>query len=75
MNALDTARQLACPKCGLPMHVWESNGLTLDHCHHCKGLWFDAGASSKRSSAAPRRRSSRVPAARTSISPTCTRTT
>lgn len=43
MNALDTRRQLTCPKCGLRMHVWESNGLTLDHCHDCKGLWFDAG--------------------------------
>jgi Zn-finger nucleic acid-binding protein len=25
------------------MHVWESRGVVLDHCHRCKGLWFDAG--------------------------------
>ena len=32
-----------CPKCLLPMAVWESKGLVLNHCHTCKGLWFDAG--------------------------------
>lgn len=25
------------------MTVWELRGLVLDHCHACKGLWFDAG--------------------------------
>jgi Zn-finger nucleic acid-binding protein len=25
------------------MTVWELAGLVLDHCHACKGLWFDAG--------------------------------
>jgi Zn-finger nucleic acid-binding protein len=29
------------------MHPWESNGVTLDHCHNCKGLWFDAGELSR----------------------------
>jgi Zn-finger nucleic acid-binding protein len=32
-----------CPKCALPMTAWKSRGLVLDHCHACKGLWFDAG--------------------------------
>jgi Zn-finger nucleic acid-binding protein len=36
-------RALMCPKCALPMNVWELRGLALDHCHACKGLWFDAG--------------------------------
>jgi Zn-finger nucleic acid-binding protein len=25
------------------MDAWESQGLALDHCPSCKGLWFDAG--------------------------------
>jgi Zn-finger nucleic acid-binding protein len=38
-----TPSQLTCPKCARPMDAWESNGLALDHCFSCKGLWFDAG--------------------------------
>ncbi|HEX5064522.1 MAG TPA: zf-TFIIB domain-containing protein [Myxococcota bacterium] len=47
MSAREAVLQLLCPKCALHMHVWESNGLTLDHCHNCKGLWFDAGELSR----------------------------
>jgi len=25
------------------MHGWTSSGVELDHCHTCRGLWFDRG--------------------------------
>jgi Zn-finger nucleic acid-binding protein len=39
--------QLICPKCEVSMHEWTSNGVTLDHCRECKGLWFDKGELSR----------------------------
>jgi Zn-finger nucleic acid-binding protein len=38
-----SSRMLLCPKCALPMTLWESADLEIDHGHTCKGLWFDAG--------------------------------
>jgi Zn-finger nucleic acid-binding protein len=38
-----SSRLLLCPKCALPMAVWNTGDLGIDHCHTCKGLWFDAG--------------------------------
>ena len=35
--------QTTCPKCSRPMHGWTSSGVELDHCHACRGLWFDRG--------------------------------
>jgi Zn-finger nucleic acid-binding protein len=35
--------QPTCPKCSRPMHGWTSSGVELDHCHTCRGLWFDRG--------------------------------
>ncbi len=35
---------MRCPKCASPLHVVDScEGITLDLCGGCKGLWFDAG--------------------------------
>jgi len=43
VDSTASSPSLMCPKCVLPMTEWESRGLVLNHCHTCKGLWFDAG--------------------------------
>ncbi|MFH1561964.1 MAG: zf-TFIIB domain-containing protein [Nitrospirota bacterium] len=32
-----------CPKCGQELHHVELEGITLDKCNKCQGLWFDKG--------------------------------
>jgi len=32
-----------CPACGGPLIVVEFEGVEVDHCCACHGLWFDAG--------------------------------
>ena len=32
-----------CPRCANPMGEIENEGVVLDFCSGCKGLWFDAG--------------------------------
>jgi len=32
-----------CPHCKSPMFVMEYDGLELDHCPACRGVWFDSG--------------------------------
>ncbi len=32
-----------CPQCSIPLIVVERNGIELDYCISCKGIWFDAG--------------------------------
>lgn len=32
-----------CPACRAPLVVVEREGIELDHCPRCRGLWFDAG--------------------------------
>lgn len=33
--------RLQCPHCRKPMQVAQQQGLSLDVCKHCKGVWFD----------------------------------
>ena len=33
--------QLDCPSCARKLHVSEHDGMHLDYCKHCKGVWFD----------------------------------
>ena len=33
--------ELDCPTCDRGMRVAEQNGMRLDYCTHCKGVWFD----------------------------------
>jgi uncharacterized protein len=33
--------ELDCPVCERPLRLSEQNGLHLDYCTHCKGVWFD----------------------------------
>ena len=33
--------ELDCPSCGVPMQAGEHQGVQLDVCRKCKGVWFD----------------------------------
>lgn len=35
--------QLLCPKCHNVMHQYERNGVVVDQCTECKGLFLDRG--------------------------------
>ncbi|MDQ1677198.1 MAG: uncharacterized protein QOC93_2342 [Actinomycetota bacterium] len=32
-----------CPKCGADMRAYERNGVTIDQCTGCRGLFLDRG--------------------------------
>lgn len=34
---------LICPKCQSPMRAYERNGVTIDQCTGCRGLFLDRG--------------------------------
>ena len=34
---------LTCPKCGGAMRTYERNGVTVDQCAECRGLFLDRG--------------------------------
>lgn len=34
---------MKCPKCNSPMEQVEYEGVEVDRCTACKGLWFDSG--------------------------------
>ena len=34
---------LTCPKCREPMESYERNGVTVDQCTGCRGLFLDRG--------------------------------
>jgi len=34
---------LSCPKCGSEMRSYERNGVVVDQCTECKGLFLDRG--------------------------------
>jgi hypothetical protein len=34
---------LVCPKCGAPMRAYERNGITVDQCTECRGIFLDRG--------------------------------
>jgi hypothetical protein len=33
---------LLCPRCNIPMKKIMKNGVTIDFCTKCKGMWLDA---------------------------------
>ncbi|MGE0066772.1 MAG: zf-TFIIB domain-containing protein [Solirubrobacterales bacterium] len=35
--------KLTCPKCGSEMRSYERNGVTVDQCTECKGIFLDRG--------------------------------
>ena len=34
---------LVCPKCGSDMRSYERNGVTVDQCTECRGIFLDRG--------------------------------
>lgn len=34
---------LTCPKCAGPMRTYERNGVTIDQCADCRGIFLDRG--------------------------------
>jgi len=34
---------LICPKCGSDMRAYERNGVTIDQCSGCRGIFLDRG--------------------------------
>jgi hypothetical protein len=35
--------ELVCPKCGSEMRSYERNGITVDQCTGCRGVFLDRG--------------------------------
>jgi uncharacterized protein len=35
--------ELVCPKCESPMRSYERNGVTIDQCTGCRGIFLDRG--------------------------------
>jgi Zn-finger nucleic acid-binding protein len=40
---VSTMTELLCPKCHAPMRVMERNGVTLERCTECGGIFLDRG--------------------------------
>jgi len=34
---------MKCPKCGYDLITGDWDGIQIDQCTHCHGIWFDAG--------------------------------
>ena len=34
---------MSCPKCGAEMRAYERNGVTIDQCSGCRGIFLDRG--------------------------------
>ncbi len=44
--AAETERKkhsMKCPKCGYDLITGDWDGVQIDQCTHCHGIWFDAG--------------------------------
>lgn len=39
----DTTTKLICPKCGGSMRTYARNGITIDQCTACHGIFLDRG--------------------------------
>ena len=37
------SHHMKCPKCGYDLITGEWNGIQIDQCTQCHGIWFDAG--------------------------------
>ncbi|MDQ3726016.1 MAG: zf-TFIIB domain-containing protein [Actinomycetota bacterium] len=40
---MNTTQTLTCPKCGGAMRSYERNGVTVDQCTECRGIFLDRG--------------------------------
>jgi len=39
----DQPKKLTCPKCASPMRTYARNGITIDQCTTCHGIFLDRG--------------------------------
>lgn len=37
------SHHMKCPKCGYDLFTSEWQGIQIDQCPNCQGIWFDAG--------------------------------
>jgi uncharacterized protein len=52
---------MKCPACQIDLHITERQGIEIDYCSQCRGVWLDRGeldkiierSSAERSSTAP----------------------
>jgi uncharacterized protein len=42
-EAEDTGKSMTCPKCGGEMRTHERNGVTIEQCRKCHGIFLDRG--------------------------------
>jgi len=40
---MSSAAELTCPKCGSEWRSYERNGVTVDQCSGCRGVFLDRG--------------------------------
>jgi Zn-finger nucleic acid-binding protein len=40
---MTSGTDLTCPKCQAPMRQYERNGVTVDQCTECRGIFLDRG--------------------------------
>lgn len=43
MTQTQPPAMLVCPKCGADMRSYERNGVTIDQCTGCRGIFLDRG--------------------------------
>jgi Zn-finger nucleic acid-binding protein len=34
---------MSCPRCQSPLHEIDRDGITIDRCDRCRGIWLDRG--------------------------------
>ena len=34
---------MKCPRCSTDLHMGERNGVEIDYCMSCRGIWLDSG--------------------------------
>jgi Zn-finger nucleic acid-binding protein len=40
---LEGGKTMNCPICNIPLNVSERQGVEIDHCSKCRGVWLDRG--------------------------------
>ena len=59
----DTTASLVCPKCQGAMRAYERNGVTIDQCQECRGVFLDRGELDRLVNAEEQRYASAPPSA------------
>jgi Zn-finger nucleic acid-binding protein len=43
MRSQDEVAAMACPVCRVPLAMSDRNGIEIDYCPQCRGVWLDRG--------------------------------